>query len=156
MTPAIDLATKKKVVFKVHQYQHNSNADSYGGEAARALNQDPKQVFKTLVVELNTGHLAVGLVPVSETLNLKLMASATHAKKAVMADKLKVQRTTGYVLGGVSPIGQRKTLKTIIDDSAHDFETIFVSAGKRGLEIELNVIDLARLTNARFAAISNK
>lgn len=156
MTPAIDLATEKKVVFKVHQYQHDSNADSYGSEAASVLNQDPNQVFKTLVVELNTGDLVVGLVPVSRSLNLKSIASAARVKKATMADKLKVQRTTGYVLGGVSPLGQRKTLKTIIDTSAHDFETIFVSAGKRGLEIELNATDLARLTNALFAAISNK
>ncbi|MBL4672515.1 MAG: Cys-tRNA(Pro) deacylase [Arenicella sp.] len=154
MTPAIDLATKYNVVFTVHQYQHSPNIESYGDEAAATLGIDPKQVFKTLVVELNTGELAVGVVPVSGSLNLKAIASAASAKKAAMADKLKVQRSSGYVLGGVSPIGQRKQLTTIIDNSANNFSTIFVSAGKRGLEIELRASDLAALTGATFAAIS--
>ena len=154
MTPAIDLVTKHKIVFSVHQYSHDPNAESYGNEAVIALNLEPLRVFKTLVVELNRKELVVGIVPVSGSLNLKAIASAANAKKAVMADKTKVQRTTGYVLGGVSPIGQRKQLTTVIDNSAHDFNTIFVSAGKRGLEIELNASDLAQLTNASFAAIS--
>lgn len=154
MTPAIELATKHKVAFTVHQYQHNSKAESYGDEAAVSLGVDPKQVFKTLVVELNSGELAVGVVPVSGSLNLKAIANAANAKKAAMADKLKVQRSSGYVLGGVSPIGQRKPLTTIIDSSANNFSTIFVSAGKRGLEIELSASDLANLTSATFAPIS--
>lgn len=154
MTPAIELATKYKVAFTVHQYQHNSKAESYGDEAAVSLGVDPKQVFKTLVVELNSGELAVGVVPVSGSLNLKAIANAANAKKAAMADKLKVQRSSGYVLGGVSPIGQRKPLTTIIDSSANNFSTIFVSAGKRGLEIELSASDLANLTSATFAPIS--
>jgi len=154
MTPAIDLATKHKIAFKVHQYPHDPNAESYGNEAAIALGLKPRKVFKTLVVELNTKELIVGIVPVSGSLNLKAIASAAKAKKAIMADKVKVQRTTGYVLGGVSPLGQRKQLTTVIDNSANDFNTIFVSAGKRGLDIELNASDLARLTNASFAAIS--
>ncbi len=154
MTPAIELATKYKVAFTVHQYQHNSKAESYGDEAAVSLGADPKQVFKTLVVELNSGELAVGVVPVSGSLNLKAIANAANAKKAAMADKLKVQRSSGYVLGGVSPIGQRKPLTTIIDSSANNFSTIFVSAGKRGLEIELSASDLANLTSATFAPIS--
>ncbi|MFT6100421.1 MAG: Cys-tRNA(Pro)/Cys-tRNA(Cys) deacylase [Arenicella sp.] len=154
MTPAIELATKYKVAFTVHQYQHNSKAESYGDEAAVSLGADPKQVFKTLVVELNSGELAVGVVPVSGSLNLKAIANAANAKKAAMADKLKVQRSSGYVLGGVSPIGQRKPLTTIIDSSANNFSTVFVSAGKRGLEIELSASDLANLTSATFAPIS--
>jgi len=155
MTPAIELATKYKVAFSVHQYQHNSNVESYGDEAAASLGIDPKQVFKTLVVELNSGELAVGVVPVCGSLNLKAIACEASAKKASMADKLKVQRSSGYVLGGVSPIGQRKPLTTIIDRSAKNFSTIYVSAGKRGLEIELSANDLANLTNATFADISS-
>ena len=154
MTPAIDLANKYKVAFTVHQYQHDPNAESYGDEAAARLGFHANRVFKTLVVELNTGELAVGIVPVSGSLNLKALAAAAKAKKAVMADSLKVQRTTGYVLGGVSPIGQRKKLATVIDGSANDFNTILVSAGKRGLEIELSAHDLAILTAATFAEIS--
>jgi Cys-tRNA(Pro)/Cys-tRNA(Cys) deacylase len=154
VTPAIELATKANVAFTVHQYQHDPNGESYGDEAATTLGIDPQQVFKTLVVELNTGELAVAIVPVSGSLSLKGIAAAANAKKARMADKLKVQRITGYVLGGVSPIGQRKRLTTIIDKSANNFDTIFVSAGKRGLEIELNASDLATLTGATFATIA--
>lgn len=104
-------------------------------------------MFKTLIVELNTNQLVVGIVPVSGTLNLKAIASAAGAKKAHMAEKKKIERTTGYVLGGISPIGQRKLLTTLIDNSAHNFATIFVSAGKRGLEIELSANDLATNTD---------
>jgi Cys-tRNA(Pro)/Cys-tRNA(Cys) deacylase len=154
VTPAIDIATKYKVAFTLHQYQHSPSGESYGDEAATTLGVDPTQVFKTLVVELNTGELAVGVVPVSGSLNLKAIANAANAKKAAMADKLKVQRSSGYVLGGVSPIAQRKPLTTIIDSSANNFDTIFVSAGKRGLEIELSARDLAVLTSATFATIS--
>lgn len=155
MTPAIDLASKLKITFKVHEYQHDPKAESYGDEAAAILKLNPDQVFKTLVVELNTSELVVGIVPVSGRLNLKAIASVAGAKKATMADKNKVQRTTGYVLGGVSPIAQRKRLITIIDHSANNFDTILVSAGKRGLEIELAANDLAILTNAKFAVISH-
>ena len=155
MTPAIDLATKQKVAFKVHHYEHDPNVESYGEEAAANLKLNPAQVFKTLVVELNTGELVVGIVPVSGSLNLKAIASAAGAKKAIMADRHKVQRSSGYVIGGVSPIAQRKRLATIIDASAKHFETIFVSAGKRGLDIELAANDLALLTKAKFVAISN-
>jgi Cys-tRNA(Pro)/Cys-tRNA(Cys) deacylase len=154
VTPAIELATKYKVAFTVHQYELNSDSESYGDDAAATLGIDPKQVFKTLVVELNTGELAVGVVPVSGSLKLKAIASAANAKKAAIADKRKVQRISGYVLGGVSPIGQRRPLTTVIDSSANDFDTIFVSAGKRGLGIELSAGDLADLTSATFARIS--
>ena len=154
MTPAIELAEKHKIKYTVHQYNHNPNSISYGEEAAQNLGVSQSRVFKTLVVELNSKELIVGVVPVKGSLNLKAIAATVNAKKAAMADKLKVQRTTGYVIGGVSPLGQRKQLTTIIDTSASTFETIFVSAGKRGLDIELSAHDLATLSNARFAPIS--
>lgn len=154
MTPAIDLVRAKKITFKVHQYQHDPTTNSYGDEAAKALDTTPAQIFKTLVVETNTGELVVGVVPVSSMLDLKSIASATGAKKASMADKIKVQRTSGYVVGGVSPIAQRRQLTTVIDSTANNFETVLVSGGKRGLDIELSAADLAKLTKAFFADIS--
>ncbi|GGY60589.1 Cys-tRNA(Pro) deacylase [Marinobacter zhanjiangensis] len=153
MTPAIDLARQVGITHQVHEYDHDPKSDSYGTEAAEKLGVDPDQVFKTLVVETDAGELVVAIVPVSNSLNLKRVAKAAKAKKVVMADKQKVQRTTGYVLGGVSPLGQKKALKTVIDESAQTFDTIHVSAGRRGLEIELAPADLASLTRASFATI---
>ena len=154
MTPAIDIAKKSAIEFSVHQYKHDTATNSYGDEAAKALKLNPTRVFKTLLVETNTGELIVGLVPVSHKLDLKAIAAASKAKKATMANRTRVQSITGYVIGGVSPLGQRKRLSTIIDSSSKDFDTIFVSAGKRGLEIELRANDLAKLTQARFEKIS--
>ncbi|MGQ7301002.1 Cys-tRNA(Pro) deacylase [Marinobacter nauticus] len=156
MTPAINAAKQARVNYIIHEYEHDPAAESYGEEAAEKTGANPAQVFKTLVVSLDGKNLAVGIVPVSAMLGLKQIAKAAGAKKAVMADKQLVQRTTGYVLGGVSPLGQKKTLKTFIDQSAENFETIFVSAGKRGLEIELAAADLARLTQARFAPLQQE
>lgn len=156
MTPAIITAQKARVDFTVHEYEHDPAAESYGEEAAEKTGADPDQVFKTLVVSLDGKTLAVGIVPVTTMLGLKQIARAAGAKKAAMADKLLVQRTTGYVLGGVSPLGQKKQLKTFIDQSAQAFDTVFVSAGKRGLEIELSPEDLARLTQARFAPLQQE
>ncbi|MBN7769867.1 Cys-tRNA(Pro) deacylase [Marinobacter daepoensis] len=156
MTPAIITAQKARVDFTVHEYEHDPAAESYGEEAAEKTGADPAQVFKTLVVSLDGKTLAVGIVPVTAMLGLKQIARAAGAKKAAMADKLLVQRTTGYVLGGVSPLGQKKRLKTFIDQSAQTFDTVFVSAGKRGLEIELSPEDLARLTQARFVALQQE
>ncbi|WP_339804000.1 Cys-tRNA(Pro) deacylase [uncultured Marinobacter sp.] len=153
MTPAIVLARKQGVTHCLHEYGHDSASESYGTEAAEKLGLDPDRVFKTLVVELDSSELVVGVVPVSAMLSMKLIARAAAGKKAVMADRQKVQGTTGYVLGGVSPLGQKKSLKTIIDDSARAFDTVFVSAGRRGLEIELAPADLAALTGAVFAHI---
>lgn len=153
MTPAINAAKKAKIPYTVHQYVHDPAAGSYGKEAAEKLGLDEARVFKTLVVELDNGNLAVGIIPVSAMLSMKLMAKAAGAKKAAMADKAAVERATGYVLGGVSPLGQKKRLPTFIDSSATDFPTIFVSAGRRGLDIELKPADLAGLTSAKFAAI---
>jgi len=153
MTPGINAAKKAGIAFKIHQYTHDPSCDSYGEEAAEKLNVPAEQVYKTLVVETEDGSLAVGVVQVTAMLNLKSMAKALGSKKAAMADKNKVMRTTGYVLGGVSPLGQKKRLPTVIDASAGDFTTIFVSGGKRGIDIELAPADLAKATGAHFAEI---
>ena len=153
MTPAILLANKHKIPHSVHEYTHDPASESYGTEAAEKLGVPEARVFKTLVVSLDNKELAVGVVPVSAMLSMKLMAKAAGAKKAAMADKTDVERATGYVLGGVSPLGQKKRLKTIIDASANQFPTIYVSAGRRGLEIELNPEDLRKLVNGTFADI---
>jgi Cys-tRNA(Pro)/Cys-tRNA(Cys) deacylase len=154
MTPAIKLTKKNKIKHIVHEYQHDAGAvssgESYGHEAAEKMGIDSNQVFKTLVVSLDNKELAVAVIPVSNMLGMKHIAKSAQAKKAVMANKLDVERSTGYVLGGVSPLGQKKRLRTFIDSSAQEFETIFVSAGRRGLEIELNPKDLAHLLAAEF------
>ncbi len=154
MTPAIDLAKKHKIAFNIHEYVHDPANESYGLEAAEKLGVSDAQVFKTLVVSLDNTALAVAVVPVSFMLNLKSMAKACGAKKAAMADKNEVMRATGYVLGGVSPLGQKKRLKTVIDSAAQQYRTIYVSAGRRGLEIELSPNDLCRLVMGAFSSIS--
>ncbi|WP_372880195.1 Cys-tRNA(Pro) deacylase [Psychromonas sp.] len=148
MTPAIDLLNKQKIKFKIHQYQHDKNCVSYGLEAAQKMAVKAEQIFKTLVVNLDNNCLVVSILPVTEKLNMKQVAKVCSAKKAQMADKEAVLRSTGYVLGGVSPLGQKKRLRTLIDNSALDFPSIYVSAGKRGLDIELNANDLISLLNA--------
>ena len=153
MTPAVNQAKKAKIDYTLHQYDHDPSAESYGEEAAEKLNLSPDRVFKTLVIELETGELAVALVPVCGMLDLKAAAGLLERKKAKMADKKDVERATGYVLGGVSPLGQKKSLAFIIDESAREFDTLFVSAGRRGLEIELSPRDLGKLTRARFGRI---
>ncbi|MBF8999457.1 Cys-tRNA(Pro) deacylase [Vibrio nitrifigilis] len=152
MTPAINLAKKKKIVHTVHQYEHDPNAESYGEEAAELLGEDPKTVFKTLLFCLNgeEKHLAVAVIPVDHRLNLKLAAKAAKAKKAEMANPTIAEKTTGYVVGGISPLGQKKSLPTFIHESAKALDTMCVSAGKRGLEIELAPADLAKLTRGEF------
>jgi len=154
MTPAIDTAKKAKISYVVHEYHHDPDAESYGLEAAEKLNTDPARVFKTLVVSDGGKDLTVAVVPVEHQLDLKLLAKAVGAKKMAMADVKLVERTTGYVVGGVSPLGQKKRLRTVIDASAQEFETMFVSAGRRGLEIELSPADLAALTGAFFAPVA--
>ncbi|WP_162045848.1 Cys-tRNA(Pro) deacylase [Vibrio taketomensis] len=152
MTPAINAAKKKKVAHTIHQYEHDPRAESYGLEAAEALGQDPKQVFKTLLFCLNgeAKNLAVAVLPVEHKLNLKLAAKAAKAKKAEMANPDIAQKTTGYVVGGISPLGQKKALPTFIHSSALELSTMMVSAGRRGLEIELAPQDLAALTRGQF------
>ncbi|AZG33525.1 MULTISPECIES: Cys-tRNA(Pro) deacylase [Shewanella] len=153
MTPAIEMAKKHKIDFEVHEYHHDTNSESYGLEAAQKLAVPVEQVFKTLVVSLDNQSLVVGIVPVSSMLSMKLIAKAAGAKKAHMAEALAVERSSGYVLGGVSPLGQKKRLVTVIDTSAQQYQRIYVSAGKRGLEISLSPADLQRLLNAKFADI---
>ncbi len=155
MTPAINVAKKKKIFHKVHQYSHDPACDSYGREAAEKLGIAEERVYKTLVVQLDTQSLAVAVIPVSAMLNMKQIARVTGAKKAAMAPKALVEKTTGYVLGGVSPLGQKKRLSTVIDRSAKGFATVFVSGGRRGLDIELKPDDLAALTTAAFADITS-
>ena len=153
MTPAINSARKAKIAFSIHEYSHDSSASSYGLEAAEKLGIPAIKVFKTLVVT-DGNALFVGIVPVSLQLNLKLMAKAVGVKKLSMAEAKTVENATGYVLGGVSPIGQKKRLKTVIDASARNHDTINVSAGRRGMEIELSANDLRQLVNGSFADIS--
>ena len=154
MTPAIQMLKRSGVSFRQHQYDHDPSWGAYGEEAAAKMGVDPQRVFKTLVAQLDGTTLVVAIIPVTQMLDLKGLAKHCSAKKAKMGEKSLVEKTTGYVAGGVSPLGQKKTLKTIIDESGRGFETIYVSGGKRGLDIELNPEDLAQLTRADFARIS--
>jgi Cys-tRNA(Pro)/Cys-tRNA(Cys) deacylase len=147
-TPAIAAAEQAGIRFALHEYAHDPRAESYGLEAAGALGVDPARVFKTLVVERD-GALAVAIVPVGAQLDLNALGKRTQ-----LADRAKAERSTGYVLGGISPLGQRRPLPTTIDSSALAHETIHVSAGRRGLEIELAPGDLVRLTGAETAPIA--
>jgi len=153
MTPAIIQAKRAKISYIIHEYDHDPTCESYGAEVAHKIGVAEEQVFKTLVVKLSTAELAVAIIPVSSKLNMKRMAKACGTKKAGMAEASEVERSTGYVLGGVSPLGQKKRLKTIIEKSAKQYSTIFVSAGRRGLELELNSEDLKALTNGLFSEI---
>ena len=154
MTPAIVAARQAGVSHRIHEYSHQPGTASYGLEAADKLGLAPERVFKTLVAQLDGHELVVGLVPVACQLNLKSLAKAAQGKKAIMADPKAVERSSGYVLGGVSPLGQKRRLRTFIDETAVNLETLFVSAGRRGLEIELAPQDLAQLLSARFAPLS--
>jgi len=150
MTPAINCLKKAKIKHQIHQYEHDANSKAYGEEAAEKLDIPFDQIFKTLVVSVDNKNLSVALVPVSKQLDLKAFVKVIGAKKAKMVDKKEVKRATGYILGGVSPIGQKKQLTTIIDNSALKFKTVYVSAGRRGLQIELSPKDLGSQTNAIF------
>ncbi|GAA0490321.1 Cys-tRNA(Pro) deacylase [Streptomyces stramineus] len=152
-TPAIVALETAGAAFSVHAYEHDPAAASYGEEAAEALGVDPARVFKTLVAEVD-GRLTVAVVPVSGSLDLKALAAAVGGKRAAMADPAAAERTTGYVRGGISPLGQRKKLPTALDASARSHATVCVSAGRRGLEVELSPADLASLTDAVVAPIA--
>lgn len=154
MTPAIDCAKKAKIEYRVHQYAHDKSSTSYGKEAAEKLNLSDERVFKTLVACIDGKELVVAVVPVAQQLSFKSLASCMGAKKSTMAAPREVERATGYVLGGVSPLGQKIMLRTAVDESALSFESIYVSAGRRGVEIELAPRDLAGITSAIFASIS--
>ena len=153
MTPAIDLLKKACAAHSVHSYSHDPKAPSYGLEAAEKLGLEPARVFKTLLAASEKGELLVAVVPVAGTLDLKALAAAAGVKKADMADPAAAQRATGYLVGGISPLGQKKRLRTFIDESARAHPTVFVSAGRRGLEVELAAEVLAEHTRASFAAI---
>jgi len=153
MTPALDLLKKARAEHRVHSYEHDPKSASYGLEAAEKLGLDPVQVFKTLLASSEKGELLVAVVPVGGTLDLKALAQAARVKKCEMADPAAAQRATGYLVGGISPLGQKKRLRTFIDQSAQQFETIHVSAGRRGLEVELAVAVLAEHTQGTFAEI---
>ncbi|MDX3055844.1 Cys-tRNA(Pro) deacylase [Streptomyces sp. NE06-03E] len=151
-TPATVALTAAGTAFTVHSYDHDPASPSYGEEAAEALGVSADRVFKTLVAEVD-GELVVAVVPVAGSLDLKALASAVGGKRAAMADPAAAERTTGYVRGGISPLGQRKRLRTVLDASAGSHPTICVSAGRRGLEVELSAADLATLTDATLAPI---
>ena len=153
MTPALDLLKKVRAEHRIHSYEHDPKTASYGLEAAEKLGLEPAQVFKTLLASSEKGELLVAVVPVVGSLDLKALAHAAGVKKCEMADPAAAQRSTGYLLGGISPLGQKKRLRTFIDESAQQFDTIHVSAGRRGLEVELAAAVLAEHTQARFAAI---
>ena len=142
-TPATSAARRAGIAFQVHEYEHDPKAQSYGMEAAEALGLEPARVFKTLVADLD-GTLTVCIVPVAGELDLRSLG-----KRARLAETAKAERTTGYVAGGISPLGQRRALPTLVDETALEHETVFVSAGRRGLEIELAPQDLVALTDGR-------
>ena len=161
-TPATVLLQKSGVEFRVHEFEHDPNERNYGTAAAAALGANPDQVFKTLLAQVDgqalvegvpPAAIAVGIVPVSGQLSLKELAAAVHAKRAEMCDPALAQRVTGYVVGGISPFGQRKLLPTAIDETCLLYDTVFVSGGKRGLDIEIAPADLIAVLHAVVAPI---
>jgi Cys-tRNA(Pro)/Cys-tRNA(Cys) deacylase len=156
MTPAIDYLLKNKIKHRVLDYQHDATAQSYGLEAVTKLNLPEQQVFKTLIVSTEKQQLVVAIIPVPCKLNLKSVAKSLGCKKITMAAPTIVERSTGYVLGGVSPLGQRKRLTTIIDSSALEHDTIYVSAGKRGVEIGLCPNVLITQLNAKTSSLTQR
>ena len=152
-TPATQALAQSGIDFTVHEYEHDPRTRSFGEEAATILGLDPATVFKTLLAEVD-GGLVVGVVPVSSRLDLKALAEAVGGRRAEMADPGLAQRVTGYVVGGISPIGQKRPLPTVLDESAILLETIYVSGGRRGLDIGIAPDDLVSVTGAAYAAIS--
>ena len=153
MTPAIEALKKLGIAHRVHRYEIAGNGDvTYGEAVAAAIRAAPASVFKTLIAQLNGGELVVAIVPVTSTLDLRVLAAAAGAKAAAMAPPAQAERSSGYVTGGISPFGQRKKLRTFIDSSAAGFENVFVSAGRRGLQMSLATPDLVRVCAASVVA----
>jgi len=151
-TPATVALERAGVTFTVHAYDHDPRSTSYGLEAADALGLDPDRVFKTLLADVD-GELVVAVVPVSGQLDLKALAAALGGKRAAMADPAVAERATGYVVGGISPIGQRKRLRTVVDETATDRPAVYVSGGRRGVDLGLDPADLVRVLDAQVARI---
>jgi Cys-tRNA(Pro)/Cys-tRNA(Cys) deacylase len=152
-TPATSALRALGIPFIAHEYAHDTANTSFGLEAATVLGFEPERVFKTLVADVD-GVLAIAIVPVSGTLDLKRLAEVLGAKKATMADPALAERRTGYVVGGISPIGQKIRLQTVLDETAEIFETVFVSGGRRGFDVELAPADLIAATGAIVAAVA--
>jgi Cys-tRNA(Pro)/Cys-tRNA(Cys) deacylase len=152
-TPATVALSRAGVSFTVHSFELDPKSESYGLAAAAALGAVPERVFKTLIAELD-GHLVVAVVPVSTHLDLKALATALGGKKAAMAEQADAERSSGYVVGGISPIGQRRRLATVVDSSAFEYETVFVSAGRRGSDVELAPADLVAVSQATVASVA--
>jgi Cys-tRNA(Pro)/Cys-tRNA(Cys) deacylase len=153
MTPAVKFLSQRNLVFMLYHYSHDASEHNYGKEAAKKLNINIDQIFKTLVVQSNTQQLLVAIVPVSQQLHCKKMAKAVPCKKIKLAEPILVERSTGYILGGVSPIGQKNILPTWLDSSALNFSSIFISGGKRGLEIEIAVKTLLQVVHGKITSL---
>ncbi len=152
-TPAVAALVRAGIAHRVHRYDHDPAVASYGQKVAEALGTEPARIFKTLVCSVD-GDLVVALVPVTRQVDLKALAAALHAKAAAMAPPDAAQRATGYVVGGISPVGQKRLLTTLVDTSASEWDTVFVRGGRRGLELELTVPDLLQVTGGRLAGIA--
>ncbi|WP_251151765.1 Cys-tRNA(Pro) deacylase [Cellulosimicrobium sp. Marseille-Q4280] len=154
-TPAVALLEREGVTYTLHPYEHDPSSDlSYGMEAAAAIGAAPEQVFKTLLATVDGGPLVVGIVPVDRQLDLKALAHAAGGKKATMAEPAAAERATGYVVGGISPLGQKQRHRTVLDESALGFDVVYVSGGRRGLDVGLSPADLLRLTGGTTAAVA--
>lgn len=155
MTPAIHFLAKQGVVYNLHRYELTGETEvTYGEAVAKAIGAEPPRVFKTLIAQLHSGELVAAIVPVNGTLDLRALAAVAGAKTAAMAAPQAAEKATGYVTGGISPFGQRKALRVFVDRSIEAFPTVFVSAGRRGLQVEVSSSDLVRLCRATVAELS--